>query len=667
MCGIAGIVHAVESGGVLDHSHMRRMLGMLRHRGPDQFGIYEDTSATLGSARLKIIDLDAGQQPISNEDGSLWVVFNGEIFNYVELRNDLTLRGHAFSTHTDTEVLIHLFEEYGVECVKRLNGQFAFAIWDNAARSLFLARDRLGVRPLFYTRLNRSLLFASEAKALFTHPDLDARLDPVALEQVFVYWSTLPGRTIFDGIHELPPGHFLTYADGQVELRSYWEISFPPAAETVTAGRLSESEYLEEFSELLTDATRVRLRADVPVGAYLSGGLDSSIIASIVANGSASELATFSVSFEDEDFDESGFQQRMARLLGTRHEVVHARHADIARVFPEVVWHTEIPITRTAPAPMFLLSRLVRDSGFKVVLTGEGADEFLAGYDVFKEAAVRRFWARRPQSKLRPMLLRRLYADIAGLAATSTPFITEFFRPGLAEVRSPYYSHLVRWRNNARTRRFLSEHIIQSAARSGGGGLPGLPPAFHTWGALQQSQFLEAGIFLPQYLLSSQGDRMAMANSVETRHPFLDYRLVEFCNRLPSILKLRGLRDKRVLRQMGAKLLPSDIWQRPKRPYRAPIHRSFFGPSTPEYVHEMLSPRRLDSAGLFRSAAVQSLVKKVQSGMALGETDDMALAGILSAQLLHYQFVSDFHPAPPLSDRDDIKIRGGRLAGSGVS
>jgi asparagine synthase (glutamine-hydrolysing) len=664
MCGIAGIISLEERDPAPEREHIRRMLAMIRHRGPDQFGIYQDSTATLGSARLSIIDLSTGQQPISNEDGTLWIVFNGEIFNFVELRPDLERRGHRFTTNTDTEVLLHLYEQFGIDCLQRLNGQFAFAIWDARRRRLFLGRDRLGIRPLFYTQVNGSLLFASEAKALLASPVVPREIDPVTLDQIFTYWSPLAGRTIFRGIQQIPPGHYLTYSGGDTVVKQYWAHSFPSEATTSSRDDSVTAEHLEQFRELLIDATLIRLRSDVPVGAYLSGGLDSSMVARIITTQTNNKLSTFSVTFDDPDFDESAFQIRMSRLLGARHEIVHATHADIARFFPEVIWHTETPITRTAPVPMFLLSKLVRDSGYKVVLTGEGADEVLGGYDIFKEAAVRRFWAKYPESEVRPLLLRRLYQDIPGLASTSS-FLTAFFRSSLSQTDSPYYSHLVRWRNNARAKRFFSEDLMDSVEREAGGNplAPGLPPRFMKWGPLQRGQYLESTIFLSEYLLSSQGDRMAMAHSVESRLPFLDYRMVEFCNRLPSSLKLRGLNEKYLLRQLGREFLPPDVWQRPKRPYRAPIHKSFFCQPTPDYVGEMLSPAGLKSAGLFNPSAVAQLVSKVASGLRLGETDDMALAGMLSAQLVHHQFVSNFKAEEPLSEeKNDIKICVAHLA-----
>ena len=657
MCGIAGILNLAAPEPVSE-SLLRRMLAMMRHRGPDEFGIYVGDGVGMGNARLSIIDLSGGQQPIANEDETLWIVYNGEVFNYVELRADLEARGHRFRTHSDTEVIVHLYEEYGPECLARMNGQWAIAIWDERKRSLFLARDRVGVRPLFYTQIGNTLLFGSEMKAILACPQAKAEWDPTALDQVFTYWSTLSPRSCFRGIVDVPPGHYLLVQDGKIKVAAYWEVQFPNADQEKEARRRPVGEYVEELRQLLIDATLVRLRADVPVGAYLSGGLDSSTTAAIVRKFGPSHLDTFSIAFSDPKFDESEYQRRMARFLGTEHQVVCATHAEIGEVFPEVVWHTETPVLRTAPAPMFLLSKLVRDRKYKVVLTGEGADEFLAGYDIFKEAKVRRFWARAPESAWRPLLLKHLYPDIGDLASTGGSYLKAFFGIGLTEVDALDYSHAVRWRNNRRTSRFFSEELKSAIAQGPGAsdGGPALPPAFRGWGPLQRAQYLEISIFLSQYLLSSQGDRMGMAHSIEGRFPFLDYRVMEFCNRLPARLKLRGLTEKYLLREVARSWLPPEIWSRGKRPYRAPIQKSFFNPTCEGYVRELLAPQSISRVGLFRAAAVAQLVDKVDRGTPLGETDNMALVGVISTQLVHRQFVTHFRPAPPLSDADDVKV-----------
>jgi asparagine synthase (glutamine-hydrolysing) len=650
MCGIVGIC---DLGGAkpVEESILRSMLGTIRHRGPDQFGIYLDDHAGLGNARLSIIDPGAGQQPISNEDGTSWIVFNGEIYNHPELMRELQERGHRFSTACDTETVLHAYEEYGADCLSRFNGQFAIAIWNSRDRELFLARDRLGVRPLFYTVADGALVFGSEIKAILAGPGVIATPDPVALDEIFTFWSTLSPRTFFQGIVELPPGHHMVAGDGKMAIQRYWALTFPEDAGPPVR---PEREYVEELRDLLIDATRIRLRADVPVGAYLSGGLDSSTITAIIRSFTANPLETFSIAFTDPDFDESSYQDTMAEALGTEHHVVRATHSDIGRVFPEVIWHTETPVMRTSPAPMFLLSDLVRAHDFKVVLTGEGADEFLAGYDIFREAKIRRFWARQPDSKLRPALFERIYPWISGSARSD--YVRSFFGMGLLETGSRDYSHSLRWRTTARAKRFLSEDVREALRGCECPTTPAYPDEFDRWDPLSQAQFLEIDIFLSQYLLSSQGDRMAMGHSVEGRFPFLDHRVVEFCDRLPSSLKLRGLTEKYLLKEVSREWLPPQITDRPKQPFRAPIHRAFFNDAPPDYLDELLSAPAIKASGYFHPKAVGRLVAKLAQGLPLGETDDMALAGIISTQLVDAQFVSCFRPPPPLNDGDDVKV-----------
>jgi asparagine synthase (glutamine-hydrolysing) len=667
MCGIVGILN-LEIRQPVDAGDIRQMLAMIRHRGPDEFGIYLDGPAGLGSARLSIIDLSTGQQPICNENGTLWIVFNGEIFNYVEVRPELEARGHTFATTSDTEVLLHAYEEWGEKCMERLNGQFAFAIWNTHDQSLFMARDRVGVRPLYYAINDGAFVFGSEIKAILASGRVKAEIEPKRLEQIFTYWCPLSPGTVFRGVFEVPPGQYLLAKNGKVALKSYWELSFTDENRAWSEKGDSKvaEDYAAQLSDLLIDASRIRLRADVPVGAYLSGGLDSSIIAAIIRNSTSNQLDTFSIAFDDRNFDESEFQTQMARFLGTTHQVVRATHADIGKVFPEVIWHTEVPIMRTAPAPMFMLSKLVRDAGYKVVLTGEGADEFLGGYDIFKEAKVRRFWARQPESKWRSTLLKRLYPDISNISRNNVSLLAAFFRDGLTDIESPDYSHALRWRNGRRICRFLNQELEpRTNSIAAVQGL--LHRDFAGWSPLARAQYLEIKIFLSQYLLSSQGDRMGMAHSIEARFPFLDCRVIEFCNRLPSQLKLRGLTEKYLLKKLGKKWLPGEIWQRPKRPYRAPIHRSFFNNVTPEYVTELLSPDQLRKSGYFKTEAVGQLTQKIRHGVAVSESDDMALAGILSTQLVHQQFVQNFRAVAGLPKGVRVKVCRGSRKSSGAT
>ncbi len=353
----------------------------------------------------------------------------------------------------------------------------------------------------------------------------------------------------------------------------------------------------------------------------------------------------------------------MAAFLGTNHHVVHASHDDIGRAFPEVVWHTETPVLRTAPVPMFLLSRLVRDSGYKVVLTGEGADELLAGYDIFREAKIRRFWARRPESRMRPGLLKRIYPDIGGLSQAGAAFLQAFFRRGLLEIEAPGYSHAIRWRNTARLHRLFSPELLSAVNMGAADGEPTWPLPVPAIGWLERAQHLEISGFMSQYLLSSQGDRMAMAHSVEGRFPFLDHRVADYCAKLPSRLKLRGLTDKYLLRKVAADWLPPAVCRRAKRPYRAPIHRSLLNTGSRDYLGDLLSPGALASAGYFRPQAVAGLLRKMRNGTRVSETDEMALAGVVSTQLWHEQFVSRPMEGAALPDGSHVKVCQG---GAGV-
>jgi asparagine synthase (glutamine-hydrolysing) len=638
MCGIVGYFGAVP-GEMSARSLLGRMTQKIIHRGPDEQGMHSDHGGGLGHARLSIIDLSGGQQPMSNEDESIWVTFNGEIFNYVELNERLARRGHRFRTKSDTETILHQYEEDGSDCVKAFNGDFAFAIWDKRKHRLILARDRMGVRPVYYTFVGKTLVFASEMKALLAVPGVEAELDPIAIDQVFTFWFPLPPRTTFRGIYELPPAHVLVAEDGRVDVRPYWRLSYRDRDDRTPVDEEAASAQLHD---LLVDATRIRLRADVPVGAYLSGGLDSSVTAALIRNFTSSRLRTFSVKFESAEFDESDYQLEMVRALGTEHSSILCTRQEIGRMFPEVIYHTERPILRTAPAPLYQLAGLVRENGIKVVMTGEGADEVLAGYDIFKEAKIRRFWARQAGSRRRPVLLRQLYPYLAGLNGQPQPYLEAFFRAGLDKPDHPFFSHLPRWGMTSRIKQFYS-----AALRSEVGDYDALedlrgrmPADYGRWHPLSQAQYLEAGYLLPGYILSSQGDRVAMAHAVEGRFPFLDHRVVEFAGQLPPRLKLRGLIEKYILRRCMKRYLPDAIGRRPKQPYRAPDSACFFGPDAPAYVMEQLSPERLTEAGLFDADGAGRLVHKCRLTGVIGFRDNMALLGLLSVQLLQQRFVA---------------------------
>jgi asparagine synthase (glutamine-hydrolysing) len=642
MCGITGILNLKEPRPT-DQSLLVKMLAVIRHRGPDESGIYLDPYIGMGQVRLSIIGIEDGTPPICNEDGSLWIVYNGETFNFIELKEELLKKGHVFSTSTDTEVVLHLYEEFGPACLEKINGQFALAIWDSRKKELFLARDRVGIRPLFYWQAKDRLIFASEVKSIFMHPDVSRDIDLQALQQVFTFWTTVTPKTIFKGIFELPPGHYMTVKAGKISCKAFWNIPYyePRERETTSFGDVRE-----ELQSLLQDAVRIRLRADVPVGAYASGGLDSSVITALISKKFNNRLNTFSIGFEEKGFDERLFQKALVEHLGTEHHQAHATNLKIRDHFMDVIWHCERPLLRTAPVPLFLLSKLVRDKQFKVVLTGEGADEIFAGYNIFKEAKVRQFWARQPTSRLRPLLLERLYPYIFNNPSRTRSFFQKFYAVKPGDLNHPSFSHQIRWRNTQKNSMFFSDPVADALA----GYHPVdelmqlLPEGFDSRDMLSKAQFLEMSIFLSNYLLSSQGDRVAMAHSLEIRLPFLDYRLIDFAFRLPAKWKINGLEEKYILKHSFNGMVPESIKNRTKQPYRAPIREVFFGDDRGDAIREILSEENLKKAGLFNIKKVTGLVKKYRNtDISIdNEVQNMAIVGILSTQLLYRQFIENF-------------------------
>lgn len=625
---------------------LKKMSDTLTHRGPDASGLHLDREAVLAHRRLSILDLEGGGQPMSNPDGSLWITYNGEIFNYVELRDELIAKGHRFLTRSDTEVILHLYQAEGENCVHRLNGQWAFAIWDARARKLFASRDRMGIQPFFYTIADQTFLFASEIKALFAHPAVTRELDLKALDQIFTFWVTLPPGTAFRGINQLPAGHNLTVQDGKVRVIEYWSPDFSQIEPADAWDEAQVQTKSEELLALLCHATRIRLRADIPVGAYLSGGLDSSIVAAIAKRVAPDTLRTFSITFEDSQLDESRHQQIVSEHLETAHSQIRCSTRDIAGVFPEVVFHAEQPVLRTAPAPLHLLSKLVQERGYKVVLTGEGADEIMGGYDIFKEAKIRRFWSRQPRSRLRSGLLRRLYPYMENIQKQPSAYLASFFRVEGRDNASPYFSHLPRWQLTAKLKSLYSGEVKHSLGTYDAYEEleQSLPAAYAKWPTLCQAQYLETRYLLPGYLLSSQADRMAMSHSVEARYPFLDHRVVEFCQKLDPALKMRVLDEKFLLKKVAKNLLPQSIIQRPKQPYRAPDGASFATPTSPGYVAEVVASQNILRDGIFDPSPVQYLAEKFRSGRAMSVKDNMAMVAVVSTGLLIQQFVTPHQP-----------------------
>ena len=648
MCGIAGFtiprgMPAAERSARFGEP-LRRMAASLRHRGPDaQRGLLLDGIA-LGHARLAIVDLEGGVQPMRDATTGVTVVFNGEIFNWLELRDRLA-RGYQFRTRSDTEVILAGYLERGIDCVREMNGQFAFALWDPRNGALWLARDRPGICPLVYAATSDGLAFASEAKALFAGGHVTPALDPRGLKQSIQLWAPVAPRTAFEGVQALPPATVARFADGRLETWRYWDLDLGNPDPELAGPRAAEA-----LGKLLTDAVRLRLRADVPVAAYLSGGLDSSLICALAQEELGGTLSTFSVAFDDASFDERRYQEEVATALRTHHRAVPIADREIGELLPEMVEKGEQLVLRSAPAPFLRLSQLVRDNATKVVLTGEGSDEILLGYDLYRETQVRAFWARRPSSRMRPTLLARLYPYLA-LGRQGPAMLEQAFRGDL-QANAPAFSHEIRWAASGRVLRFLAPELAARAADEDPVAtvIAGMPQRVRAWRPLARAQWLEMSTLLAGYLLTAQGDRMLMGHSVEGRFPFLDHRVMELAARMPDRVKLAGLDEKRVLKRFAAGRVPRAVLERKKFPYRAPVAAALAGPEAPGWARELLSRDAVLDLGVFDHSRVDLLVRKLamRGPAPASEADAMAITAVATGQLLA-AWVRGFVPPPPAS------------------
>ncbi|MGE0363982.1 MAG: asparagine synthase (glutamine-hydrolyzing) [Vicinamibacterales bacterium] len=642
MCGIAGFV---QREGAAPPEELHRMLSAIVHRGPDALGGYVDGGAAIGCARLSITDIAGGTQPAISDDGQVSIVFNGEIFNYAALRAGLVAGGVRFRTNSEVETLLQLYLERGPELFALLNGQFAIAIWDARTQRLILARDRVGIRPLFWTRTADRFVFGSEVKALAALPDVTLRLDRQALLQSFRFWTVVGDTSAFEGVHQLPPAHYAVVTAADVTLVRYWQ--WPMPGEVAPLRLSSDAEYFEAFVHELRASVRRQKMADVTVGSYLSGGIDSSAVAAFLQAELSAPLRTYSVAFDDPEYDESQAQRLMAARGGFDHKSLVIRAGDIADAFPSVVYHAETPLFRSAPTPLFLLSGLVHRDGIKVVMTGEGADEVLLGYDLFREVSIRRFWSHQPDSQWRGALLGRLYAYLPQYRDPRfLRLLLDFYRSTLADTGDPHYAMAPRWGNGRALEVYLSDEM-RAAAAGGDGPVRALerwlPAGYGHADDVSRAQAVEMTTLLANYLLSSQGDRMSMSHAVEGRYPYLDHEFLDFAARLPSRLKLRGLKDKFILRQAVAAAVPAEIRQRPKVAYQAPDVKGFVeGGRVPDYVAELFAPERIRQAGLFAPERVQQLLAKARSSTLarIGTRDNMAFVLVLSTMLLEEMFVS---------------------------
>jgi asparagine synthase (glutamine-hydrolysing) len=664
MCGIAGIIN-LAGPAPIDMGRVRAMADAQFHRGPDEDGYFQRPGLGMASRRLSIVGLADGQQPIFNEDQSIAVVFNGEFFDYLEVRASLESRGHRFRTHCDTEILPHLWEDHGPDMLEKLRGQFAFALWDERRQQLILARDRFGICPLYWTRQATSegacLLFASEIKGLLASGLVKAQPDPRGINHVFTFFA-LPGPvTCFKGVELLQPGHFLTISLGQgngaaaVRDKIYWEIDFPNRGEEERGdfnplGGNGRSRIVDEFEQVMMRAVERRLRADVPVVSYLSGGVDSSVVVALAThlrkqssatparNGErGGSIPTFTISIQDPKLNERNEASVVARHLKAETVVVDCGRQEVLQAYPELIRAAEGPVIDTACASLLMLARKVHSEGYKVALTGEGADEWLAGYPWYKIHRLLGMLDVIPGLKL-SQVAGRAYLRMTG--APKFPWANA--RRVLKAIGGPNAWLNVYGLFGSSKARFFSQGMWDHL----GTHLPyddlGLNlERAKKWHPLNRSLYLGARVMLPGLLLASKGDRVAMHSSVETRYPFLDEEVFTFLAKLHPVWKMRGLRDKLILRHLAARWVPRSIAWRRKAMFRAPLD-GFHTTKMPTFVDQLLSPESLARSGYFAPEAVahwRQAFRALRPGGNQRTMVEMGLVGVVATQLWHHTFI----------------------------
>jgi asparagine synthase (glutamine-hydrolysing) len=602
MCGIAGFVDgpSVTSPLAPEPSQrlLRQMCEVIRHRGPNDEGVWVSDGVALGMRRLSIIDISTGHQPIFNEDRTVWTVFNGEIYNFRELRADLIARGHRFYTATDTEVIVHAYEEWGTDAIARFRGMFGLAIWDDRSQTLLLARDRMGIKPLYYCEAAGRLYFGSEIKSLLCAPDVPRHIDLEALDHFLSFLYTPRDGSIFQGIHKLPPGHVLTWQAGRMNVRPYWQ---PPAQETFTG---SEADAVDQLRAVLTDAVRSHLVSDVPLGAFLSGGIDSSVVVSLMSQTSGARVKTFSIGFDEPAFDELPHARRVADHLGTDHHEFIVK-PDGVSILDALVRHFDEPFADSSAIPTWYVSEMAARH-VTVVLSGDGGDELFGGYerylphprvvqfDRYSPRALRRVAAVAaaglPAGVRGKNFLRHVSRDDAGRYVDSIRFFS-------ADDKAALLSADVRRRlNGSDVEAALAKHFA--------------PYAHLPWPS--QMMHFDADTYLPEDVLVKV-DRMSMAHSIESRVPLLDNEVVAFASTLPADFKLKGGRGKHVLKELAATLLPKELVDRRKQGFGVPLGVWFRGNMRELFSDTLLSSRSL-TRGYFRAPFIRRLVDEHVSG-----------------------------------------------------
>jgi asparagine synthase (glutamine-hydrolysing) len=638
MCGIAGMIDLTGKRQP-DPATLQSMADALWHRGPDEDGYLIRPGLGFANRRLSIVGLGDGTQPIFNEDGSVAVVYNGELFDYPERKAELQAKGHVFRTHTDTEIIVHLYEEYGEGVFEHLKGQFALALVDLAKRTIFLARDRVGICPLHWSRQGDWLLFGSEVKALLASGAVPAAPDPRGLDYLFTFFSMGSRRTMFEGVQSLLPGHYLRIAlrrDGRpadIVERRYWDFDFPDAGEEMDAR--DATALIDAFEAKFRRAVEIRLRADVPVVGYLSGGVDSAYVLATASRVRGAPVPSFTIQVPGKGLDETSDALFTARAIGSRPTILRSDATVIANTYPQLVASADSPVIDTSCAALWRLSQEVHDQGYKVALTGEGSDEAFAGYIWFK--------------------LRKLsyFMDVGGTRASDA--FNRLFRRGMSpHMSTAQLQRIDAMMGRAHAQTLLYHLVSQSRDRYFSAAMqdrlgdhvayedvPIDAERVRRWHPLNASLYYGYKVHLAGLLLNHKGDRVAMANSVETRYPFLDEDVIDFVSKLHPRWKLRGLtRDKYLLRHAAARLLPKEAAFRKKGMFRAPLAESFFI-NPPQYVRDLMSPEALARTGYFDAAAVRRDYDAIGAGQGdkINVFLKMGLTGVLSTQLWHHLYM----------------------------
>jgi asparagine synthase (glutamine-hydrolysing) len=624
MCGIAGMFEPETTMGPYERREvLRRMCCVINHRGPDDEGFYVEGGVALGMRRLSIIDLFTGHQPMSNEDGSVRIVFNGEIYNYREIRDELISRGHTFQTGSDTEVIVHLYEDEGEACVERLRGMFAFAIYDRRERKLFIARDRVGVKPLHYAVVGNGIVFGSEIKSLLQHRAVGREINLEAVSDFFSFGYVPDPHSAFRGINKLPPGHTLTFKDSRLTTRCYWDFQYPERNDEPARG---ESYYVERLRELIAESVRLRLVSDVPLGAFLSGGIDSSTVVAMMARAMDRPVKTFSIGFTESSFDELDYARIAARHFSTDHyEFVVT--PDVCKIVEEIVWHHDEPFADVSSIPTYIVSKMAREH-VTVALSGDGGDELFAGYERYLVDESRAKFERVPGFIRRGVLLPLSSALPHGAYGKN-------FLRNVALDAGARYVDSISYFNEEKKRGLLSTEFLRAIiGRDSSEGFRRIYAAPASKERIDHLLYLDSKTYLPGDIMTKV-DRMSMAHSLEAREPLLDHKLIEFVAQIPASLKLRGSETKSILKRAVRGLIPDEIIDRRKQGFGVPI-KKWFKKDLREMLMDTLTGSRARQRGYFNPGAVEAILDEHMRGR---RDNSRHLWGLLTLELWHRQFI----------------------------